>query len=92
MKVTLGGSIVLITSFPSGVKVMASMSSALAVSPTSEPSKYHSKVPAVVLPIEVGWKRRMSESSTRTLLPKPFSVGKVVSAVKLSRILPSAMM
>ena len=81
--VTLNAPRVLITSLPSGAKPTASMSSASAVKPTSEPSKYHAKVPAVLAPVEVGMKRMMSESST---VPKPLIVA---AASREMRILPS---
>ena len=64
---------------------MASMFSPLADRPTSDPSKYHWKVPAVFVPNEVGTNRTISESST---LP---TLGIVHGLRKLKRILPSVM-
>ncbi len=58
-----------ITNLPSGAKSRVSISSPVVVSPTSEPSKYHSNVPAVLSPNEVGIKRTISESSTAPRLP-----------------------
>ena len=58
-----------ITNLPSGAKSRVSISSPVVVSPTSEPSKYHSNVPAVLSPNEVGIKRTISESSTVPRLP-----------------------
>ena len=81
--VTLKEPRVLMINFPSGTKSMASTSSASVVKPTSEPSKYHWKVPVVVSPVEVGMKRMISESST---LPKPLMVA---AASRDMRILPS---
>src|SRR3990170_2466446 len=59
---------VLIMRAPFGARPMASISSPDNVSPTSEPSKYQLKEPAVFEPSEVGVKRKMSLSST---VPKP---------------------
>lgn len=81
--VTLKEPRVLTTSLPSGAKPTASMSSASVVKPTSEPSKYHAKVPAVFAPVEVGVKRMISESSTVPRLPT------VDAASREIRILPS---
>ena len=58
---------VLISMRPSGVTVKASISSSLVVSPTSEPSKYHVQAPAVVLPVLVGVKRRISACPRRRI-------------------------
>lgn len=78
--VTLKGPTVLTIRLPLGAKLMASISSSVVVSPTSEPSKYMVKVPAVFDPKEVGVKRRMSELST---LPKPEIVPSVSTLSKM---------
>jgi len=75
---------VLITNLPSGVKSIASMSSPPSVRPTSEPSKNHSKLPAVSLPVDVGTNLTISESST---MPKPGIATEDES--KLIKMLPS---
>ena len=66
--------VVLMSSRPSVRSSNASTSSSVVDRPTSEPSKYHDQVPAVVPPVEVGTNFRMSESSTA---PKPVSVKSV---------------
>jgi len=80
---TVNDPVVLMRIRPSGAKPTASISSLFVVNPTSEPSKYHEKVPAVFSPSEAGVKRTMSESST---LPRP---SMVVELTKLKRIVPS---
>ena len=61
--VTTGSPVVEISILLSGRTSSASISSVLALSPTSEPSKYMLKVPAVVLPNEVAVKRAISAGS-----------------------------
>lgn len=80
--VTLKGPTVLTIRLPLGAKLMASISSSVVVSPTSEPSKYIVKVPAVFDPREVGVKRTISEALT---LPMPDTIP---SASRLSKMDP----
>lgn len=70
----------LTTNLPLGAKPMASTSSDVVDNPTSEPSKYQVKVPAVFVPSEVGVKRRISESST---VPKPVTVPSVSRLINI---------
>lgn len=81
--VTLNDPIVLMSSRPSGASPITSTSSELVLNPTSEPSKYHSKVPAVLTPNETDTKRMTSESST---LPT-FEI--VDDLTRLNKMLPS---
>jgi hypothetical protein len=71
-----------ITSWPLGSSASASMSSLLESSPTSEPSKYRLRLPAVVAPSEVASKRMISKSSTAprpAIVAAPSRENKIVS-------------
>ena len=80
---TLKFPIVLRYKVPFTVTCNESIFSLFAAKPTSEPSKYNSRTPEVLVPKVVGVKRTISESSTRPRLPS------LVGPDRLKRIEPS---